>query len=81
MQALTIPPISYIEGTINLPGSKSISNRVLLLAALAQGQTVITNLLASDDIRHMLNALTALGIEYQLSQDNTTCIVKAADIF
>ncbi|QBY42741.1 3-phosphoshikimate 1-carboxyvinyltransferase [Arsenophonus nasoniae] len=81
MQALTIPPISYIEGTINLPGSKSISNRVLLLAALAQGQTVITNLLASDDIRHMLNALTALGIEYQLSQDNTTCIVKGGRHF
>ncbi|CAA2930946.1 3-phosphoshikimate 1-carboxyvinyltransferase [Arsenophonus endosymbiont of Bemisia tabaci] len=76
MQALTIQPISYVEGTINLPGSKSISNRVLLLAALAQGQTVLTNLLASDDIRHMLNALTALGVEYQLSQDLTTCIVK-----
>ncbi|HGJ5921018.1 3-phosphoshikimate 1-carboxyvinyltransferase [Arsenophonus apicola] len=76
MQALTIQPISYIEGTINLRGSKSISNRVLLLAALAQGQTVLTNLLASDDIRHMLNALTALGVEYQLSQDLTTCIVK-----
>lgn len=76
MQALTIQPISYVEGTINLPGSKSISNRVLLLAALAQGQTVLTNLLASDDISHMLNALTALGVEYQLSQDLTTCIVK-----
>ncbi|WP_032116328.1 3-phosphoshikimate 1-carboxyvinyltransferase [Candidatus Arsenophonus nilaparvatae] len=76
MQALTIQPISYVEGTINLPGSKSISNRVLLLAALAQGQTVLTNLLASDDIRHMLNALTALGVEYQLSKDLTTCIVK-----
>lgn len=76
MQALTIQPISYVEGTINLPGSKSISNRGLLLAALAQGQTVLTNLLASDDIRHMLNALTALGVEYQLSQDLTTCIVK-----
>ncbi|MGP1924750.1 MAG: 3-phosphoshikimate 1-carboxyvinyltransferase [Arsenophonus sp. NEOnobi-MAG3] len=79
MQVLTIQPISYVEGTINLPGSKSISNRVLLLAALAQGKTVLNNLLASDDIRHMLNALTALGIEYQLSQDLTTCIVKGGE--
>ncbi|MGP1958457.1 MAG: 3-phosphoshikimate 1-carboxyvinyltransferase [Arsenophonus sp. NC-CH8-MAG3] len=78
MQALTIQPISYVEGTINLPGSKSISNRVLLLAALAQGRTVLTNLLASEDIRHMLNALTTLGIEYQLSKDFTTCIIKGA---
>lgn len=76
MQAITIQPTSYIGGTINLPGSKSISNRVLLLAALAPGQTILTNLLASDDISHMLNALTALGIKYQLSQDLTTCIVQ-----
>ncbi len=76
MQSLTIQPISYVEGTINLPGSKSISNRVLLLAALAHGQTVLTNLLVSEDIRHMLNALTTLGIEYQLSKDFTTCIIK-----
>ncbi|MGP1939602.1 MAG: 3-phosphoshikimate 1-carboxyvinyltransferase [Arsenophonus sp. ET-DL9-MAG3] len=76
MQAITIQPISYIEGTINLLGSKSISNRVLLLAALAQGKTTLTNLLASEDIRYMLNALTILGIEYQLSNNLTTCTVK-----
>ncbi|MFP3028932.1 MAG: 3-phosphoshikimate 1-carboxyvinyltransferase [Arsenophonus sp.] len=79
MQVITIQPISYVEGTINLPGSKSISNRVLLLAALAQGKTVLNNLLASDDICHMLNALTALGIEYKLSQDLTTCIVRGSE--
>ena len=44
---------------MNLPGSKSVSNRALLLAA--RGTTVLTNLLDSDDVRHMLNALSALG--------------------
>lgn len=49
-------------GTVKLPGSKSISNRVLLLAALAQGETLVQNLLVSDDTRHMLDALKMLGI-------------------
>lgn len=49
-------------GTVNLPGSKSISNRVLLLAALATGQTRISGLLDSDDTRVMLSALETLGI-------------------
>ncbi|PHM37900.1 3-phosphoshikimate 1-carboxyvinyltransferase [Xenorhabdus innexi] len=75
MQSLTLQPISHINGTINLPGSKSVSNRALLLAALAQGTTYLTNLLDSDDIRHMLNALTALGISYRLSEDRTACEV------
>ena len=49
-------------GTLQLPGSKSISNRVLLLAALAQGETLVQNLLISDDTAHMLNALKKQGI-------------------
>lgn len=61
MESLTLQPIARVDGTINLPGSKSVSNRALLLAALAHGKTVLTNLLDSDDVRHMLNALTALG--------------------
>ncbi|MBC8948888.1 MULTISPECIES: 3-phosphoshikimate 1-carboxyvinyltransferase [Xenorhabdus] len=75
MQSLTLQPISHINGTINLPGSKSVSNRALLLAALAKGTTRLTNLLDSDDIRYMLNALTALGISYRLSADRTNCEV------
>ncbi|MDF5316969.1 3-phosphoshikimate 1-carboxyvinyltransferase, partial [Vibrio parahaemolyticus] len=59
----------------NLPGSKSVANRALLLAALAKGRTRLTNLLDSDDIRHMLNALTKLGVQYQLSEDKTECLV------
>ncbi len=75
MQSLTLQPISRIEGTVNLPGSKSVSNRALLLAAMAKGTTRLTNLLDSDDIRHMLNALSALGIDYTLSADRTECTV------
>ncbi|QGM80949.1 3-phosphoshikimate 1-carboxyvinyltransferase [Otariodibacter oris] len=76
MEKLVLEPIEHIEGKINLPGSKSLSNRALLLAALAEGKTKVTNLLDSDDIRHMLNALKQLGVEYQLSEDRTICEVQ-----
>lgn len=76
MEKLTLAPISRVEGEINLPGSKSLSNRALLLAALAKGTTRVTNLLDSDDIRHMLNALKALGVQYELSADKTICVVE-----
>ena len=75
MNTLTLKSISKIEGEINLPGSKSLSNRALLLSALAQGTTTITNLLKSDDTRHMLNTLKQLGIKYTLSEDKTECTV------
>jgi len=75
MNTLTLKPISHIDGDVNLPGSKSLSNRALLLAALAEGTTTIRNLLQSDDTRHMLNALKQLGIEYTLSEDKTECSV------
>ncbi|ECE0732101.1 3-phosphoshikimate 1-carboxyvinyltransferase [Salmonella enterica subsp. houtenae] len=73
MESLTLQPIARVDGAINLPGSKSVSNRALLLAALACGKTVLTNLLDSDDVRHMLNALSALGTNYTLSADRTRC--------
>lgn len=75
MEQLTLNPISKIEGEVFLPGSKSLSNRALLIAALAKGTTKITNLLASDDINHMLNALKLLGVEYTLSECGTECVV------
>ncbi|WMY95186.1 MAG: 3-phosphoshikimate 1-carboxyvinyltransferase [Arsenophonus sp.] len=81
MQTLTIQPISYVEGIINLPGSKSISNRVLLLSALAKGHTILTNLLDSTDIFYMLKALKILGIEYQLSNNRKKCVVKGIGDF
>ncbi len=75
MNSLRLEPIAKVDGVINLPGSKSLSNRALLLAALADGVTEIRNLLNSDDIRHMLNALTKIGISYELSEDKTICKV------
>ncbi|MFT6348515.1 MAG: 3-phosphoshikimate 1-carboxyvinyltransferase [Psychromonas sp.] len=76
MEQLLLNPIKKVDGEINLPGSKSLSNRALLLAALAQGTTTLTNLLDSDDIRHMLNALKKLGVNYQLSKDKKQCVVE-----
>lgn len=73
MDSLTLNPLCRAEGEVQLPGSKSLSNRLLLLAALAEGETRITNLLDSDDVKHMLNALTQLGVHYQLSDDRRTC--------
>ncbi|KVW94318.1 3-phosphoshikimate 1-carboxyvinyltransferase [Thiobacillus denitrificans] len=62
MEFLDLPGCSVARGTVRLPGSKSISNRVLLLAALADGVTEVHDLLDSDDTRHMLAALRALGV-------------------
>jgi 3-phosphoshikimate 1-carboxyvinyltransferase len=76
MDSLTLDPITKIEGEINLPGSKSLSNRALLLAALANGTTEISNLLDSDDINHMLTALRQLGVRYHRSADKTHCTVE-----
>ncbi|WP_404299443.1 bifunctional 3-phosphoshikimate 1-carboxyvinyltransferase/cytidylate kinase [Alicycliphilus denitrificans] len=58
---LDLPALASAGGSVQLPGSKSISNRVLLLAALSQGTTAVHDLLASDDTRVMLDALRQLG--------------------
>nr|WP_197419630.1 3-phosphoshikimate 1-carboxyvinyltransferase [Burkholderia sp. TSV86] len=88
MEHLDLGPFSCAQGTVRLPGSKSISNRVLLLAALAEGDTTVTNLLDSDDTRVMLDALGKLGVK--LARDGDTCVVtgtrgaftaKLADLF
>ncbi|MFQ6370963.1 3-phosphoshikimate 1-carboxyvinyltransferase [Shewanella sp. YIC-542] len=76
MKQLHLPHVARFAGEVNIPGSKSISNRALLLAALAQGETELTNLLDSDDIRHMLAALSQLGVSYRLSADKTRCVVQ-----
>jgi 3-phosphoshikimate 1-carboxyvinyltransferase len=61
IEYLDIPPLIGASGTVRLPGSKSISNRVLLLAGLCAGTTAVHDLLDSDDTRVMLDALRALG--------------------
>jgi 3-phosphoshikimate 1-carboxyvinyltransferase len=62
MDFLDLPPVTKAGGTLKLPGSKSISNRTLLLSALARGRTTLTGLLDSDDTRVMRGALEALGV-------------------
>ncbi|MBO8589841.1 3-phosphoshikimate 1-carboxyvinyltransferase, partial [Staphylococcus aureus] len=54
-----------ITGTVKLPGSKSLSNRILLLAALSEGTTVVDNLLNSDDVHYMISALKTLGLNVE----------------
>jgi 3-phosphoshikimate 1-carboxyvinyltransferase len=88
VQFLDLAPIRSVRGTVKLPGSKSISNRVLLLAALASGETRLHDLLDSDDTRVMQDALRTLGIAVKRDGDATVVTgadgafpVKAADLF
>ena len=89
METLLLQPKSRASGTVRLPGSKSISNRTLLLAALASGRTDIHDLLASDDTERMLDALELLGVPLtKAGQDDWTVEgqggafrVKQADLF
>ncbi|TAF75101.1 MAG: bifunctional 3-phosphoshikimate 1-carboxyvinyltransferase/cytidylate kinase, partial [Curvibacter sp.] len=64
---LDLPPLAHAAGAVTLPGSKSISNRVLLLAAMSEGTTTIHDLLDSDDTRVMLIALRTLGCTVEQS--------------
>ena len=68
---LDIPPLTGAGGRVRLPGSKSISNRVLLLAALCDGETTLRGLLDSDDTRVMLDALRTLGCRIDEGPDVT----------
>ncbi len=67
---LDLPPLMSAHGTVRLPGSKSISNRVLLLAALSAGVTEVRDLLKSDDTDRMLDALHTLGVRVEPLGDN-----------
>lgn len=87
---LDIAPARVLAGTVVLPGSKSISNRTLLLAALAEGGTEVRGLLASDDTERMLEALRALGVawirregtdDYVVQGMGGPFVIKQADLF
>ena len=73
---LRLDPIRRISGSIALPGSKSLSNRVLLLAMLSEGETLIENLLDSDDVRRMVDALAKLKISYEEDRPNKRITVR-----
>lgn len=89
MDWLDLPVAYAARGIVQLPGSKSISNRILLLAALAHGTTLVRNLLISDDTTRMLNALGTLGITISQISENDFRVeggsgkfpVKEADLF
>lgn len=88
MEHLTLGPFTRAAGTVRLPGSKSISNRVLLLAALSEGETRVRDLLDSDDTRVMLGALKTLGVAWRKDGDDHLVTgvggkfpVKAAELF
>jgi 3-phosphoshikimate 1-carboxyvinyltransferase len=89
MEFLDLLPASKAKGLVHLPGSKSISNRTLLLAALASGSTDIRDLLQSDDTDRMLEALTSLGVninkiglnDYRVLGVNGSFANKEADLF
>ncbi len=80
-ETLTVAPIKSLDGTVTLPGSKSLSNRCLLLAALSEGTTRVDNLLDSDDIRYMLQALDTLQVPVEKhSSDSVTVTGQAGPI-
>ena len=74
MKWLDLPSVKTAQGIVQLPGSKSISNRILLLAALAEGTTQIHGLLASDDTARMLDALAKLGISVTQTEDRKSVV-------
>jgi 3-phosphoshikimate 1-carboxyvinyltransferase len=89
MEFINLKAAKQVSGRIKLPGSKSISNRTLLLAAFSNGVTDILDLLASDDTARMLEALAVLGVLMEKIGDNNWRItgnggnvsVKQADLF
>jgi len=72
---LIVPPLVHAEGTVALPGSKSITNRALLLAALADGTTTLTGMLDADDTQRMLDALRTLGVGVAHDAPAATAVV------
>ena len=68
---MQITPIHHpLHATVRVPGSKSLTNRALLLASLANGTTRLTNALFSDDSRYFAQALQTLGFAVQLDEAN-----------
>lgn len=77
MDSLTLKPARKVEGVVQLPGSKSLSNRLLLLSSLARGSTEVNNLLESDDTQYMTTALETLGIGLEFSDGGSRCMVES----
>src|SRR5437763_11699818 len=90
-QSITITPASGpIRGSVRPPGSKSITNRALVCAALARGASTLTGALDSEDTRVMIDSLGRLGIRVEPSDNGTTLrvhgcggqiLASSADLF
>ncbi|MGH8746381.1 MAG: 3-phosphoshikimate 1-carboxyvinyltransferase [Burkholderiales bacterium] len=80
MDTLRLEPIRRVAGSVRLPGSKSISNRVLLLSALASGETRIGGLLDADDTKVMLEALRRLGVAWT-REESGLCVSGVGGAF
>ncbi len=87
MKFLDLDPIARVAGSVRLPGSKSISNRVLLLAALSRGETRVKDLLDAEDTQVMLDALGRLGVRIERHPDDSAVVhgvggfpVKSAEL-
>lgn len=76
---IQLPPVTAASGTVKLPGSKSISNRALMLAALSSGTTRLTGLLRADDTERMLESLTKLGVK--VTADGDAAVIEGAGGF
>jgi 3-phosphoshikimate 1-carboxyvinyltransferase len=75
---LDLGPVARMTGSVQLPGSKSISNRTLLLAALARGDTRVEGLLDADDVDRMVEALRALGVLLERPEGTGATVVHGA---
>ena len=79
-EILKLDPIMKVGGSVDLPGSKSISNRALLLAALSEGTTELNNLLVAEDTEMMIGALETLGVKLEVSNDGTEVKVEGCGV-
>ncbi len=71
-KAVRLEPVDSLAGAVRLPGSKSITNRALLVAALARGRTALSNVLDCDDSRYLIDALRQLGVRIDQGGDRVT---------
>jgi 3-phosphoshikimate 1-carboxyvinyltransferase len=70
------PLTEPLDADVRVPGSKSLTNRALLVAGLAQGSSRISNVLSAEDTRHMIDALRSLGVAIRIDEDASTALVQ-----
>lgn len=81
LETLQLEPTPFVTGSVTIPGSKSLSNRALLLAALATGTTRVDNLLDSEDVQSMLRALRTLGVVIKQISPTSYSVVGQGGLF